>query len=85
MCCIARRPAQHGIRSRAERWRPQGPPVRANLRTRILDFTGFDSSIILSFRGGTLMSTGGFPETLSQRILAGMISVGIISAGRSGA
>ena len=28
----------------------------ANLRTKILDFRGFDSSIILILRGGNLMS-----------------------------
>ena len=52
----------------------------ANLRTRILDFTGFDSSIILTLRGGILMSIGNLPEVLNQQIL-----VGIILAGRVGA
>ena len=41
----------------------------ANLRTRILDFGGFDSSIILILRGGILMSIGDFPESLRQAIL----------------
>ena len=45
----------------------------ANLRTKILDFRGFYSSIILTLRGGVLMSIGNLPEVLSQRILAGMI------------
>ena len=48
----------------------------ANLRTKILDFRGFDSSIISILRGGVLMSIGEFPESLSQAILAGIISVG---------
>ena len=34
----------------------------ANLRTKILDFRGFDSSRILIVRGGILMSIGDFPE-----------------------
>ena len=48
----------------------------ANLRTKILDFRGLDSNIILVLRGGFPMSTGSFPESLSQRILAGIILVG---------
>ena len=40
----------------------------ADLRTKILDFTGFDSSRILIVRN--------FPEILSQAILAGIILVG---------
>ena len=50
----------------------------ANLRTRILDLGGFDSSRILTLRGGILMSIGDFPETLSQQIwiiLVGRLSV----------
>ena len=39
----------------------------ANLRTKILDFRGFDSSRILVSRGGIFMSTGNFPESLSQK------------------
>ena len=34
----------------------------------ILDFGGFDSSTILSLRGGILGSVGNFPESLSQQI-----------------
>ena len=41
----------------------------ANLRTKILDFRGFDSSIILISMGGILRPTGNFPEVLSQAIL----------------
>ena len=48
----------------------------ANLRTKIPDFRGFDSDIIVSFRGGILMSKGDFPERLSQPILVGIILVG---------
>ena len=50
----------------------------ANLRTKILDFRGFDSSRILFLRGGILMSIGDFPEVLSQQILV----VGIIMISR---
>ena len=40
----------------------------ANLRTKILDVRGFDSSIILVLRVGTLMSMGSFPKPiLSQQ------------------
>ena len=49
----------------------------ANLRTRILDFRGFDSSIILILRGGILRSMGIFPEVFNQPILAGIILVGV--------
>ena len=42
-------------------------PPTANIRTKILDFRGFVSSIILILRGGILMSIGNFLESLSQR------------------
>ena len=48
----------------------------ANLHTKILDFREFYSSIILILRGGILMSMVNFPESLSQRILVGIIIVG---------
>ena len=48
----------------------------ANFRTNIMDFRGFDSSIILIIRGGTLMSIGDFPEDLSQAMLVGIMLVG---------
>ena len=48
----------------------------ANLRTKILDLRGFDSSIILILRCGILMSIGNFLEVLSQEILVGIILVG---------
>ena len=48
----------------------------ANLRTKIPDFRGFDSSTIIILRGGTPRTIGSFPESLSQAILAGIILVG---------
>ena len=48
----------------------------ADFRTNIMDFRGFDSSIILILRGGILMSTGSFSESLSQAILVGIMLVG---------
>ena len=53
----------------------------ANLRTKILDFRGFDSSRILILRDGILRSLGIFPETLSQQILqpSGIKKVGFRS------
>ena len=48
----------------------------ANLRTKIMDFRGFDPSIILMLRGGILMSTWNSPEMLSQGILIGILLVG---------
>ena len=49
----------------------------ANLRNKILDFRGFDSSIIFILRGGILMfmSIGNFPESLGQQIFVGRILV----------
>ena len=48
----------------------------ANLRTKTLEFRGFDSSIISNLRGGILMFLGSFAEIMSQRILKGIILVG---------
>ena len=48
----------------------------ANLRTKILDYRGFDSSRILILRGGIPGPIGNSPESLSQAILAGVILVG---------
>ena len=48
----------------------------ANLPTNIIDFRGFDSSIISTIRGGILMSIGDFPESSSQAILVGVMLVG---------
>ena len=47
-----------------------------NLPTNIVDFRGFDSSIILNLRGGIRRPIGIFPEILSQAMLAGRILVG---------
>ena len=49
----------------------------ANLRTNIMDFRGFDSSIILILRVGILMSIGDFLESLSQAILVGVMLGGL--------
>ena len=46
-----------------------------NLPTSIMDFRGFDSSIILLLRGGIPRPIGNFPEDLSQAILAGAMLV----------
>ena len=48
----------------------------ANLPTNIMDFRGFDSSIILIIRAGLLMSIGDLPESLSHAILEGITLVG---------
>ena len=50
-------------------------PRMTNLCTEILDFRGFDPSRILLLRGGIPMPTGNLPESLSQRLLAGIILV----------
>ena len=42
-----------------------------NLPTNIVDFGGFDSSIILILRGGIPRPIGDFPESLSQAMLVG--------------
>ena len=54
----------------------------ANLRTKILDFRGLDSSIILILRGGIPRPMGDFLESWSQAILAGIILVGRLSVSR---
>ena len=51
-----------------------------NPPTKIVDFKGFDSSIILILRGEILRPIGDFPESLSQALL-----VGVMLVGRSGA
>ena len=42
----------------------------ANLRTKILDFRGFDSSRILVLRGGILMSIGEIPSNCESTNLS---------------
>ena len=58
----------------------KGAATAANLRTRTLDFRGFDSGRILILRGGIPRPVGNFPERLSQAILVGMILVGRLGA-----
>ena len=48
----------------------------ANLRTKLLDFRGSDSSIILVLRGGFPSPIGKLLVSLSQAILVGIILVG---------
>ena len=48
----------------------------ANPPTNIVDFGGFDSSIILISRGGIPRPIGDFPQCLSQAMLVGIMSVG---------
>ena len=48
----------------------------ANLPTNIVDFRGFDSSIISILRDGILRPLGNFPGSLSQAILVGIMLVG---------
>ena len=51
------------------------PPYRAvtcptaSLRTKIQDFRGFDSSVILIVKCGISRSVGSFPESLNRAIL----------------
>ena len=52
----------------------------ANLRTNIMDFGGFASSIILILRGGIPRPLGDLPESLSQAILVGIMLVGRLGA-----
>ena len=58
-----------GHLSQPRGWKPHVPSLgfchivyAANLRTKILDFRGFDSSILFIIRGGMLMSIGSFPD-----------------------
>ena len=52
----------------------------ANLPNEVMDFRGFDASIVLIFRGGILLSIGNFPESLGQAILAGRFLLGRLGA-----
>ena len=54
----------------------------ADLTTNITDFRGFESSIILIFRGGIPRPIGDFPESLSQAILVGIMLVGRLGVNR---
>ena len=54
----------------------------ANLRTNIMDFRGFDSSVILLVKGGIPRRIGDFREVLSQVVLVGIMSVGRLGVHR---
>ena len=57
--------------------RQVGSCVRtANLRTNILDFSGFDSSIMSISRASIFRPTGDLPESLCQAMLVGINLVG---------
>ena len=56
--------------------RPAVEHRSANLPTNIVDFRGFDSSIISILRGGMPRPIGDFPESLSQAILVVVMLVG---------
>ena len=45
--------------------------IRPHLPTNIVDFRGFDSSIMLFVRGGIPRHIGDFPESLNHAILVG--------------
>ena len=80
-------PSSEGSSSPDEFFNPQTPVCRAsptrsvrpnhtpNLPTNIVDFRGFDSSIVLIQRGGILMSIGDLPENLSKVMLVGTMLV----------
>ena len=55
--------------------------LTANLRTKILDFRGFDSSKISMLRGEILRPIGNVPESLRRRISIGIILVGRLGVG----
>ena len=67
---------RHAARTEGLQIREQLP----NLPTKIVDFKGFDSNIILMLRGGILKSIENFLEFVSQAILAGIILVGRLGA-----
>ena len=71
--CHHTRPHRPVARADASQARTPTTNVRqtANLPTNIVDFGGFDSSIILVLRGGILVPTGDFPENMSQAMLVG--------------
>ena len=65
-----------GFASFAEARHTPNPP------TNIVNFRGFDSSIISFLRGGILRPIGNFPEILSQAMLAGIMLVGRLGVRR---
>ena len=56
-------------------------PDTGNLRTKMMDFRVFDSSRILSLRGGIPRPIGNCLESLSQAILVGIILAGRLGTG----
>ena len=74
-----RGPRVYSVEKRSCRGSRQGV-ITANLCTKIMDFRGFDSIIILSLRVGTFMTKGNFLECLSRAILVGIILVGGLGA-----
>ena len=73
-CAVLAEPRKASLAARpagCKRW-----SCTANLRTQIVEFRGFDSSIILFLRGGIPRRIGNFLEVLSQEILVGIILVG---------
>ena len=51
-------------------------PATPNPPTNIVDFSGFDSSIMLIYRGRIPRHIGNFPEDLTQAMLVGTMLVG---------
>ena len=51
-----------------------------HLSTNIVDFRGFDSSIISIYRGGIPRPIGDFLESLTQAMLVGVMLVGRLDA-----
>ena len=51
----------------------------ADLLTNIMDFRGFDSSVILILRGGIPRPIGDSPENLNQAMLVGVMLAGRLS------
>ena len=78
-CCFV---VAHTPRTVAAERSGCSPRERAtpNLPTNIVDFGGFDSSIILNLRGEIPRPTGELPESLSQAMLVGIMLVGRLGA-----
>ena len=71
VCTICVRPSAAALNERS-----QAMSCYGHLRTKVLDFRGFDSSRIFILRGGIPRPIGSFPESLSQGILVRIISKG---------
>ena len=72
-----------GAACRSRRLPQSGGRGTPDLPTDIMDFGGFDSSIILIVRGGIPRPTGDSPESLSQAILVGIMLVGKSGVGHA--